>query len=239
MCGRYSLSTPLDELVETFDVTEVVLSDYRPRYNIAPTQEAPVVVRAPGGLRLGSLRWGLVPPSAADLRVGNRMINARSETAASLPAFREAFRHRRCLVPADGFYEWRASHAADAPGGRPRARKQPYWIHRPDGGAFAFAGLWERWRAPEGRLVHSFTVLTTRANARLAALHDRMPVVIPAGSRDLWLDPGADGDRLQALLAPAPDAAFEAWPVSTLVNAPERDEPACIRPLADEGSSPP
>jgi putative SOS response-associated peptidase YedK len=234
MCGRYSLSTPLEELIETFDVVDVVLGDYRPRYNIAPTQDAPVLVRAPNGLRLGAMRWGLVPAWAQSLRVGNRMINARSETAASLPAFREAFRRRRCLVPADGFYEWRTVGAAEEPGRRPRARKIPYWIHEVDGGAFTFAGIWERWRPQGGAPVHTFAILTTRVSERLAHLHDRMPVVIPPSSHDLWLDPDADAGGIHVLLGPAPDALFDAWPVSNLVDAPSRDDPACVLPRGDD-----
>lgn len=229
MCGRYSLTSPLDELVETFDVAEVATRDWRPRFNVAPTQEAPVLVRGPQGLRLGALRWGLVPFWAEGPRVGARMINARSETVHTLPAFREAFAKRRCLVPADGFYEWRR---LDAKGGEKPA-KVPYWIHRPDRRPFVFAGLWERWRSPEGERLFTFTLLTTRANARLAPLHDRMPVVLEPDAAALWTDPAADSARLLALLEPAPDRAFEAWPVSSAVNAPTVDEPICVQALPD------
>lgn len=233
MCGRYSLSAPLEELVETFDVGDVVLAGYRPRYNVAPTQDAPVLVRGASGLRLGELRWGLIPWWAEDERIGARMINARSETARTLPAFRDAFRTRRCLVPADGFYEWKPDASPSAKGRPPRT---PWWIHRPDRSPFAFAGLWERWRPEDGRSpIHSFTILTTSANARLAPLHDRMPVVLGEEALEPWLDPASDPATLERLLAPAPDGLLDAWPVSTLVNAPANDEPGCLVPVEGEG----
>jgi putative SOS response-associated peptidase YedK len=234
MCGRYSLTSPLDELVEVFGVSVVALEEYRPRFNIAPTQEAPVIVRGPAGLRLGSLRWGLIPHWAEDRRFGSRMINARSETVAALPAFREAFRSRRCLVPADGFYEWKPGESGGAARGRRGAGKVPYWIHSADRRPFAFAGVWERWRSREGERVSSFTILTTVANEQIRPLHDRMPVVIPAAAWQTWLDPDADRARLTELLGPSPEAFFEAWPVSTLVNSAGVDEPLCILPLSEQ-----
>jgi putative SOS response-associated peptidase YedK len=220
--------------VETFGVAEIALEDYAPRFNIAPTQEAPVVVLGPAGRRLGRLRWGLIPHWADDPRIGSRMINARSESVATLPAFRESFRTRRCLVPADGFYEWKAP-ATDGTSGRRRGgTKVPHWIHRPDRRPFAFAGLWARWRSTEGESVHSFTILTTAANESLRPLHDRMPVVLLPESLEAWLDPAADPRELLRLLNPAPEAYFEAWPVSTLVNSAGVDEPLCVFPLVDE-----
>jgi putative SOS response-associated peptidase YedK len=236
MCGRYSLTSPLDDLVEVFEVSDVALVEHKPRYNIAPTQEAPTLVLGPAGMRLGSLRWGLVPFWADDPRIGNRMINARSESVATMPAFRESFRDRRCLVPADGFFEWMAGEGArqDKKG---KPRKDPYWIHRPDQRPFTFAGLWARWRSPAGERLQTFTILTTRANARLRPLHDRMPVVIHPEDRRVWLSPDTEPAALAALLAPAPDALFEAWPVSRLVNSPEVDEPICVLPLVEEEPS--
>jgi putative SOS response-associated peptidase YedK len=230
MCGRYTLATPLDELVEEFRVTNVALEDIEPRYNVAPGQQAPIIVRGRdpassrggGGVRLGQLRWGLVPHWVEDARPRGMHINARSETAARAPAFRDAFKRRRCLVPADGFYEW--------------ADDGPSWIHRPDLGVLSFAGLWERWRPRDGgEPLLTFCILTTPANAALAGLHDRMPVVIPAESRDLWLSSDTPSEALNALLRPAPDDLLEVWPVSTLVNSVAFDDPACITPLG-EGS---
>lgn len=237
MCGRYSLSTPLDELVETFDVSEVVLGEYRPRYNISPGEAAPVLVPGPQGLRLGLLRWGLVPFWADDPRVGSRMINARGETAHVRPAFREAFRRRRCLVPADGFYEWTAAEDPEPSAGirRGRPRKIPYWVHRPDRGLLSFAGLWERWRPPRGgEPLHTFTILTTPANERLRGLHERMPVVLPPSVRDRWLDPGADPGALESMLRPAPDDMLDAWAVSTAVGSSGFDDPSCIVPVSED-----
>ena len=231
MCGRYSLTSPLDDLVETFEVSEIALGEHRPRYNIAPTQDAPVLVLGPAGVRLGALRWGLVPFWAEDPRIGNRMINARSESVSTTPAFREAFQTRRCLVPADGFFEW-TTRAATAKG-----PKDPWWIHRPDRTPFSFAGLWSRWRSPEGERLHTFTILTTRANERLRPLHDRMPVVIQQADRHAWLSAETDLPRVHGLLAPAPETFFDAWPVSRAVNSPEVDEPICVLPLLDEAGS--
>jgi putative SOS response-associated peptidase YedK len=224
----------LDDLVEVFEVTEVALEEHKPRYNIAPTQQAPVLVLGSAGLRLGSLRWGLVPFWAADPRIGNRMINARSESVASTPAFRESFRTRRCLVPADGFFEWMAGEAGESAARKGKPRKDPFWIHRPSQRPFTFAGLWSRWRSPEGERLHTFTILTTRVNDRLRPLHDRMPVVIHPPDRQAWLSPDADLAALKGLLFPAPDSFFEAWPVSRAVNSPDVDGPICVLPLVEE-----
>ena len=235
MCGRYSLTSPLDDLVEVFQVSEIALEDYRPRFNIAPTQQVPILARGGAGLRLGMLRWGLVPHWADDPRIGNRMINARSETVATMPAFRDAFRLRRCLVPADGFYEWMTTEGGE-PGKRGKASKTPYWIHRPDRAPFAFAGLWERWRSPAGERLNTFTILTTSASERIRPLHDRMPVVIRPEHWSIWLDPNTDAASLRALLEPAPDAFFDAWPVSKAVNSPEVDDPICVLPSVEDGN---
>jgi len=238
MCGRYSLSSPLAELVETFGVESVVLRHYRPRYNIAPTQEAPVLVRGPsGGLRLGALFWGLPPSRVHASASGNRVINARSENAYRQRPFREAFRFRRCLVPADGFYEWRRVTPADPVAASPL--KQPYWVHRPDRRPVAFAGLWERSSAPGGdEPLVSFAILTTVPSPSLAFLHDRMPALLPPEAWARWLDPLAEPEALRGLLGPAPEGLLEAWPVSTRVNRPEFDDPACIREVPEGGRTP-
>lgn len=239
MCGRYTLSSELDELVETFDVSEVVLANHRPRFNIAPTQEAPVVVQGPHGRRLGALRWGLVPYWAEDPAVGNRMINARSESVLSRRAFREAFRRRRCLVPADGFYEWMPVEETSSGGEpvrarRPAIRKVPFWIHRPDRRPFAFAGLWERWAPKEGgRPVETCTILTTVANDKLRPIHPRMPVILPEAAYDAWLTtPAADAPGLLALLGPCPSEPMAFYRVSQRVNNVRNDDPECIVPFS-------
>ncbi len=222
MCGRYTLTTPLEGLREVFLFEGA--PNLAPRYNIAPTQEVPAVRLGPedGGRRLVSLRWGLIPSWAKEASIGSRMINARAESVAEKPAFRTAFRQRRCLIPADGFYEWQA---------RPSGPKQPYHIARAAGGPFAFAGLWERWSERGGEEpVESFTIVTTEANRRLAAIHHRMPVILAPADHAAWLDPASGIDALQALLRPAPEEAFVATPVSTRVNAVRHDDPSLVEP---------
>jgi putative SOS response-associated peptidase YedK len=204
------------------------LALFVPRYNIAPTQDVLAVRAAEGGQREAAmLRWGLVPSWAKELQSGAPLINARAETVAEKPAFRTALRRRRCLIPADGFYEWQQSGAA-------RGKKQPYYIHRRDERPFAFAGLWERWTAkdsppPEQFAIESCTIVTTAANATLAPLHDRMPVVLAEGDYALWLDPALqDAAAVVPLLAPCDDEELIAEPVSTHVNRVANDDPGCI-----------
>lgn len=226
MCGRYTLTTPLDELLSIFDVPEVGFR-HEPRYNIAPTQNAPVLARDAEGTRMGLLRWGLIPFWADDPGIGKRLINARSETASEKPAFRSAFRSRRCLVLADGFYEWRKEGDG----------KVPYWIHRPDRAPFTMAGLWERWEPDEGEPIHSFAILTRDAVPGLKELHARMPAILGPERRAGWLDRNADPASVDALLAP-PEEPLAYHPVSRVVNSPANDRPECIEPLAPpEGSS--
>jgi putative SOS response-associated peptidase YedK len=210
-------------------VSELHARDLAPRYNIAPTQEVPIIrsspflepAAGPPPRELALARWGLVPFWAKDTKIGNRMINARGETVASKPAFRAAFRKRRCLVPADGFFEWQAT-----PSG-----KQPWYIHAAGGEPLAMAGLWELWDPPDGGApLASCAIVTTSANAFMRELHDRMPVILDAHARDAWLDPSASPDRLQALLAPAPDNLLEAWPVTRRVNSPFNEDPSLVEP---------
>lgn len=225
MCGRYTLTTPLDELVSVFDVPEVGFR-YEPRYNVAPTQTAPVVARDDEGRRMGLMRWGLVPFWADNPVIGNKLINARSETASEKPAFRSAFRRRRCLVPADGFYEWR----------REGEGKVPYWIHRPDRRPFALAGLWERWEPEDAEPLFTYTILTREATPGLKEIHSRMPVLLPEDRRREWLDRDAGPEALDALLDEASGPELEYHPVSTLVNSPSNDAPGCIEPVDPDGS---
>jgi len=229
MCGRYTLSSPPADVAALFDLEEQ--PDLVQRYNVAPTQEAAVVrIAAPGAPRtLEPLRWGLVPYWAKEVSIGNRMINARSEGVAEKPAFRWSFRKARCLVPADGFYEWKKEGKV----------KQPYLLRRRDRKPFAIAGLWSRWRDPENRAAEpllTFTLLTTTPNDLMRPLHDRMPVLLAREDFDLWLDPKVeDPARLEALLVPAPSEGWEAVPVSRAVNSPAYDGPGCIEPLVTEG----
>jgi len=225
MCGRYTLSSPSDDIALLFDLQELI--PIPPRYNLAPTQEAAVVrVAAPGEpRRLDFLKWGLIPYWAKEAAIGNRMINARAESVAEKPAYKFSFKKKRCLIPADGFYEWR-------PEGK---LKQPYLIRRKDRKPFAFAGLWSTWKDPEREQpVETFTILTTDANDFLRPLHDRMPVILQKDEFDLWLDPKIeDAARLQPLLDPAPGDGWETVPVSRAVNSPAHDAPDCIEPLVE------
>jgi len=221
MCGRYGLFCRPDVIAETFRVTVGI--DLAPRYNIAPTQGAPVIrAGEPGGAaRLGLLRWGLIPPWARGLSIGSRMINARAETLGQKPSFRAAFKKRRCLVPADGFYEWKKN----------RDGKQPFFIRMKSNKPLAFAGVWERWDHPGGE-VESFAIVTCEANDLLRPLHDRMPVILPPETWDRWLDPaGEDTAALQKLLTPYLSGPMDAYPVGTAVNSPAHDGPELIEKI--------
>ncbi len=225
MCGRYTLTVQEQDLIAEFDLIAGDIGDYAVRYNIAPTQNAPVVRVIESRRRVDPLRWGLIPHWAKDIKIGNRMINARSEEAESKPAFRNALRMRRCLVPCTGFFEWKVLDD----GNSTRPGKQPYYIRRADERVFALAGMWERWHAPNGSTVESYTILTTAPNDLLSTLHDRMPVIISPDEYALWLDPNMqDAIRLRSLFSPFPARDFVAKPVSTKVNSPANDSPECI-----------
>ena len=225
MCGRFTL-TKIDDLVEVFELDE--RPDLLPRYNIAPTHDAPVVRLArDGSRRLGMMHWGLIPYWSGPPDNPARMINARCETVDRRPAFRDAFRRRRCLVPADGFYEWKKTDG----------RRQPYHFTLAEGGLFAFAGLWERWRDGEGGSKESFTILTTDSNDTVAEIHDRMPVILAPERFAIWLDREAPASALRALMAPFPSDRMRARPVSRLVNSPRNDSPECLRPPDRETGS--
>jgi putative SOS response-associated peptidase YedK len=221
MCGRFTLTTNLGAIAKRFGVARF-LEEVGPRYNIAPTQTV-IVVNDDGARHLTQMRWGLIPSWAKDPAIGNRMINARAETVATKPAFRVALRKRRCLIPADGFYEWQ-------PVGR---RKQPVYIALTSRESFGFAGLWEAWTAPDGQEIKSCTIITTEANELLKPIHDRMPVILTREAEGLWLDPKVqDPAILLPLLTPYPAEEMEAYPVSTQVNSPANDGPECIEPMA-------
>ncbi|MFQ5349664.1 MAG: SOS response-associated peptidase [Thermoanaerobaculia bacterium] len=227
MCGRYTLSTPGAAVAELLELDPT--PRLAPRYNIAPTQESAVVRLAGDRRSLAELRWGLVPYWAAEPGMGNRMINARAESAADKPAFRSSLRRRRCLVPADGFYEWRRT-----PDG-----KQPYLLRLAGGGPFAFAGLWDRWVPHDGEPIESFTILTIRPNELTAAVHDRMPVILPRRHHELWLDPEERRpERLEPVLQPFPAGEMTAFPVSAVVNTPANDTAECVAPLPDWETDP-
>lgn len=227
MCGRFTQARPWSDLVELYRITEpVTASAPSRRYNIAPTHDVAVVRAADvsEGRVLVALRWGLVPPWARDPAQGARLINARAETVAEKPAFRAAVRARRCLVIADGFYEWQA--------GRGRT-KRPYHIAAPDGQSLAFAGVWERWSRGDAAPLETCAIITTAATPDLAGIHHRMPAILPPADQDLWLDRTAPVEEACQVLRPYA-GALGARPVSRWVNAVDHDDPACIAPLDAE-----
>ena len=228
MCGRIVSATPVSVLAEQFLVADVRAAELQARYNVAPTDDVVAVAATAAGRRLGTLSWGLVPNWAEAPQAGRRLINLRSERLADRPGFRRTLRSRRCIVPADGFYEWRA-----ASGDRP---KQPFLIRARDGRALALAGLWDVWRdpaQPDADPLRTCTVLTTDPNEVMRALHDRMPVILPPAACDVWLDPSVtDVDRLVALCRPCPPELLEAWPVSTAVNSVRNDGPHLVEPVS-------
>jgi putative SOS response-associated peptidase YedK len=224
MCGRFTLRAPASAVAEAFGLGLDVVPPLEPRYNIAPSQAVPVLRLSSAERReLVLLRWGLIPSWADDPGIGNRLINARAETAAGKPAFRAAFRQRRCLLAADGFYEWApASHGKRAP-------RQPYLFQIRSGGPFGFAGLWESWEGPQGARIESCTILTTSANELVRPVHDRMPVIVAPTDYQRWLDPAATRpEPLLGLVRPYPAEAMVATAVSPWVNSPAHDDPRCI-----------
>ncbi|PMB34925.1 hypothetical protein CEN40_19870 [Fischerella thermalis CCMEE 5205] len=222
MCGRFTLSVFPEVLTQIFEVEKI--PDFKPQYNIAPTQMVLVVLyNSEGNKReIQRLRWGLIPSWAKDQSMGAKLINARAETVAEKPAFRRAFKRQRCLVVADGFYEWQQQDG----------KKQPYYFRLSNGKPFGFAGLWEEWQSSEQERIKSCTILTTQANELLQMVHDRMPVILQQENYDLWLDPQVhDVELLQPLLRPYPSEAMTSYPVTTLVNSPRNNSAECITPV--------
>lgn len=228
MCGRFTLRISPEEVRDAFGYPEQ--PNFPPRHNIAPTQPIAIVRGGLTGPSFALVRWGLLPPWVKDIKAFPTLINARSEQAADKPAFRAAMRRRRCLIPADGFYEWQKT---------PTGKKQPHYICKPDRRVFAFAGLWESWMDAEGNELETAAILTTRANAALEPVHHRMPVVISPVDHARWLD----GDHVPPveiadLLEPAPDGFFNAYPVSTRVNAVANDDAGLVVPMAEDTTPP-
>jgi len=222
MCGRFSQQRPASELAEIFSA-EPIVDDPGPRYNVAPTDEALVVVQREDRRGVTSYRWGLIPHWADSAKVGSRMFNARAETLVGAPAFRDAFQRKRCLVPVECFYEWR----------REGAVRQPYTIGRADGAPLVLAGLWDGWRDPATDVVRrSFTIVTSAPNEAMAAIHNRMPVILPEPDWDAWLDGRfADRGRLLAMLEPRDEPALAITAVSQLVNNVRNDGPELVVPI--------
>ncbi len=231
MCGRFVSSSPPDELAAYFGVDQVAETALEPNYNVAPTQDVYAVVEDDGERHLDAFFWGLVPSWAKDVKIGARMINARAETVADKSAFKPSFARRRCLVPADGFYEWKKL----GPGKKPK--KQPMFVRRADGSPIAFAGLWSVWRGPDKDQppLRSVTIITTKANRTMADIHDRMPVILPEDTWSTWLDRDNDDiASLSDLLVPVADDLITVTPVSTEVNNVRNNGPELIEPVDEE-----
>lgn len=220
MCGRFTLTIDPDELQTTFNLSEPPPADLTPRYNIAPSQAVAVIANG-ASRKLEFFKWGLIPAWARDPKIGNRMINARAETLSEKPSFRSALKKRRCLILADGFYEWKKEGKT----------KTPMYLQLKDGEPFAFAGLWETWKSPEAELIKSCTIITTGPNALVKKIHDRMPVILPAKAYDLWLSPDElPAEKALPLLKPFAASQMKAVSVSPLVNNPSFDSRECIIP---------
>ncbi|MCP4426380.1 MAG: SOS response-associated peptidase [Chloroflexi bacterium] len=229
MCGRFALLAPSESgeslgesLAEQFLLNSI--PDLAPRYNIAPSQPVTAVRLHPhtNKRELTLFRWGLIPSWAKDTKFSARLINARAETVAEKPSFRTAFKRRRCLIPASGFYEWQKANGD----------KQPTYIHAQDGRLLALAGLWEIWQSPDGSVIESCAILTTKPNELMAPIHNRMPVIIEPADYSMWLDPGSRPEDGLHLLRSYPAAKMTAYPVSPHVNSPRNDDPQCIAPLS-------
>jgi len=216
MCARYTLRQAPSDVARRFQA-QPALFELSARYNIAPTQPV-LVVHEQGARMVEPMRWGLVPSWSRDPEIGARLVNARAETIAEKPSFRTALKRRRCLIPADGFYEWTGS-------GKER---NPMFIHRRDDALFAFAGLWEEWESPDGSPLHTCTIITTTPNRLIAPIHDRMPVILPREHENTWLDSRQFVPNLLRLLQPYAGNAFEAYPVSRHVNTAANEGSACI-----------
>jgi putative SOS response-associated peptidase YedK len=221
MCGRYTLAESPRKLAKRFAVPETPdLPFDGQRYNIAPTQQVPIVRQRDNAREMVLAKWGLIPSWAKDMKIGNQLINARADTVATKPSFRSAFKARRCLIPADGFYEWQKTQDG----------KQPVYIRMKDKEPFAFAGLWERWRPEEGEAVESCTIITTDANELMGPTHNRMPVILAPSDYATWLKMDEKPEMLTALLKPFPPDQMEAYPISKLVNNPRNQGEKLIEP---------
>lgn len=216
MCGRFTLTASFTEIIQRFEIDAAIQEElYNPNYNVAPSQSVLAVINDGIHNRLGYLRWGLIPPWSKDLKIGYKMINARSETLTEKPSYRNAFKKKRCLIIADSFYEWKRHEDKT---------KTPMRIKLKDNDLFAMAGLWETWKSPEGESIHSCSVITTKPNNLVKDIHDRMPVILNPEEEKIWLDPSLDNTtQLSELLRPLPEDLMEAYEVSSLVNSPKNN----------------
>jgi putative SOS response-associated peptidase YedK len=228
MCGRYTLTSAPEAIRALFRYAEQ--PNFPPRYNIAPTQPIPIVRLVEGKREFALVRWGLLPSWVKDPKAFSLLINARGESVLDKPAFRAAMKYRRCLIPADGFYEWQKAGT----------RKRPFYVRAKDGGPLAFAGLWECWTGPNGEELGTAAIVTTRASHALSPIHERMPVVVPPEAFNLWLDCKAvDAETAAALIAPARDDLLEAHEIAAAVNRVANDTPALIEPLTENAEPEP
>jgi putative SOS response-associated peptidase YedK len=221
MCGRYAITTAPEAIRQLFGYLEQ--PNFPPRYNVAPTQPVPIVRMVEGKRQFALVRWGLIPAWVKDPRTFSLVINARGESVLDKPAFKSAMKYRRCLFPADGFYEWE----------RKGERKQPYFVRRTGGGPVAFAGLWEAWIGPNGEEQETAAIITTDASPAIAHIHDRMPVIVPPEAFDFWLDPNVDAEMASAVIQPAQDGTIEHYPVSRAVNRTANDLAQLVEPLRE------
>jgi putative SOS response-associated peptidase YedK len=222
MCGRYAVTTVPEAMRALFRYLNQ--PNFPARYNIAPTQPVPIVRVFEGKREFALVRWGLIPSWVKDPRGFTLLFNARGESAAEKPAFRNAMKRRRCLFPADGFYEWKQDGK----------NKRPYFVHLKNGGPMAFAGLWESWMGPNGEEVETAAIVTTTASREIAHIHDRMPVIVPPEAFDFWLDPNVDAEMAASVVAPAPNGLLASYPVSSAVNRVANDTPDLLAPLSEE-----
>ncbi|MED4779556.1 SOS response-associated peptidase [Brevibacillus choshinensis] len=223
MCGRFTIVFEPELLIRRFGVNEIPF-EWRALYNAAPGQKIPAIIEDKGERRLGQLKWGLVPFWAKDEKIGYKMINAKSETIQEKTAFKNLFVRKRCIIPADGFYEWKKVGKA----------KQPMRIMMKSGEPFAFAGLFDSWTSPEGEKVHTCTIITTQPNGVVSDIHDRMPVILREQDEHLWLDRDQfNADMLQSLLVPYDESKMRAYPVSAMVGSPKNDNVECIKEISD------
>ncbi|MBN1291040.1 MAG: SOS response-associated peptidase [Candidatus Latescibacteria bacterium] len=222
MCGRFAIGIPPFDAVKYFNIEELV--EFTPRYNVAPTEFAPVIIKREQSNKreIKMFRWGLIPPWSKDVKIGFQLINARAETVAEKPAFRSAFKNRRCLIPATGFYEWKKYDG----------KKQPMFIRMQDEKPFTFAGIWETWKAYDHTTIESFSIITTQSNDLLKEVHDRMPVILQKEDYDVWLDSEKSRqEELQSLLKPYPPDLMTFYRVESYVNDPQYEGPECIKQI--------
>lgn len=219
MCGRFALDAPSKELINRFTLNRKLIIE--PRFNISPTQRVIIIRKGSRGYKLSSVRWGLIPSWAKDTSIGNELINARTDSLSQKSAFKDAFKHRRCLIPATGFYEWKSKSN----------KKQPYYIKMKNGGLFMMAGIWDFWQDQKGEVIESCAIITTDANSLIKKIHDRMPVILPDSSYGAWLTPTSTGHSFREYFRPLNSFKMKVYPVSSMVNNVKNEGPGCNKKI--------